>query len=158
MRRFLDTNILVYAYDAADNVKRGIARSLIQEAIAEESFVVSAQVLAEFYATAERTKLMSPARALDLVRHWGALDAVAQTPDLVVRGIALHQEHSLSLWDALIVQAALDARCHELLSEDMQHGRRFGELEIRNPFIATAAHEPSTVGYRAERRGKRRRR
>jgi predicted nucleic acid-binding protein len=148
MRRFFDTSVLVYAYDAADEAKRAIARSLIQEAIAEASFVVSTQVLAEFYSTVARGKLIRPERALDLVRNWAALDAVPQTPDLVVRGIALHQQHSLALWDALIVQAALDASCLELVTEDMQHGRRFGELEIVNPFLAGSAHERAAP-YRA---------
>ena len=55
------------------------------------------------------------------------------TPDLVTRGLELHQAHSLSVWDGLIVQAALDARCDVLLSEDLQHGRRFGSLEVSNP-------------------------
>jgi len=63
----------------------------------------------------------------------------------------LHQHHSLAFWDALIVQAALDAGCDVLLTEDMQHGRRFGELEVRNPFIAPGAHEPHAASYRARR-------
>lgn len=157
MRRFLDTNILVYAFEPADGTKQAAARSLIREAIADESFVISTQVLAEFYSTAVRRRLMQPIRALELARLWGAHDVVPQTPDLVVRSIALHQEHSLSFWDAQIVQAALDARCDLLLSEDMQHGRRFGALEVRNPFIATAAHEPGGAVYGIRRRGKGRR-
>lgn len=148
MRRFFDTNVLVYSRDSADVAKRERARSLIEEAIEDESFVVSTQVLVEFYATSVRRKLLGPAQALDLVRFWGGHDAVPHTPDLVVRGLELHQAHSLAIWDGLIVQAALDARCEVLLSEDLQHGRRFGDLEVANPFLpAAGVHEPRARPY-----------
>ena len=143
MRQFFDTNVLVYAHDAHDAGKGDLSRSLVADALDNDQFVVSTQVLAEFYATAMRRRLLGSARALDLVLLWSGHEIVAQTPDLIVRAIALHQEHSLSFWDALIVQAALDARCDVLLSEDLQHGRRFGELTITNPFATPpAAHEP----------------
>lgn len=155
MRRFFDTNILVYSYDADDEAKQVLARALVEQAIAEEGFVISTQVLVEFYSAALRHRLMPPARALDLVRLWSEHDPVPQTPDLVLRGISLHQEHSLSFWDTLIVQAALDAGCSLLFSEDLQHGRRFGGLEIVNPFVAPGAHEPRVAAYSAGRGRKR---
>jgi predicted nucleic acid-binding protein len=147
VRRFFDTNVLVYSRDPDDAAKRALARALIESAIEEESFVVSTQVLVEFYATLVRRRLLGPAQALDLVRFWGGHDTVPHTPDLVTRGLELHQAHSLSVWDGLIVQAALDARCDVLLSEDLQHGRRFGSLEVANPFLPAAAHERSGSSY-----------
>ncbi len=147
MRHFFDTNVLVYSRDPDDAAKRALARALIETAIEEESFVVSTQVLVEFYATSVRRRLLGPAQALDLVRFWGGHDTVAHTPDLVTRGIELHQAHSLSIWDGLIVQAALDARCDVLLSEDLQHGRRLGGLEVVNPFLPAAAHEAPAPAY-----------
>ena len=147
MRRFFDTNVLVYSRDPGDAAKRGVARALIEEALEEESFVVSTQVLVEFYATSVRRRLLGPAQALDLVRFWGGHDTVPHTPDLVTRGLELHQAHSLSIWDGLIVQAALDAHCDVLLSEDLQDGRRFGDLEVANPFRPAAAHESPARAY-----------
>ncbi len=161
MRHFFDTNVLVYSRDPDDATKRSLARSLIETAIEQESFVVSTQVLVEFYATSVRRRLLGPEQALDLVRFWGGHDTVPHTPDLVTRGLELHQAHSLSVWDGLIVQAALDARCDVLFSEDLQHGRRFGDLEVANPFLSSAAHERpartygrarSAVGSRKSRR------
>lgn len=152
MRRFFDTNVLVYAYDPRNKAKQDIARSLVEQAIAEESLVVSTQVLVEFYSVSTRQQLMQPVRALELVRLWSEHDTVSQTPELVLRGIALHQEHSLSIWDAMIVQAAFDAHCDIVLSEDLQHGRRFGDLEVVNPFLAPAgAHEPGARPYGASK-------
>jgi predicted nucleic acid-binding protein len=48
--------------------------------------------------------------------------------------IGLARDHGLSIYDALIIAAALEAECDQLLSEDLQHGRRFGALVVQNPF------------------------
>jgi predicted nucleic acid-binding protein len=139
VRRFFDTNVLVYSRDPDNAAKRAVAQALIEESLEDESFVVSTQVLVEFYATSVRRRLLGPAQALHLVRFWGGHDTVPHTSELVFRGLELHQAHSLSIWDGLIVQAALDARCDVLLSEDLQDGRRFGDLEVTNPFRLAAA-------------------
>jgi predicted nucleic acid-binding protein len=40
----------------------------------------------------------------------------------------------LSWYDALIVAGAIEAQCGTLYSEDLQHGQRFNDLRIENPF------------------------
>lgn len=50
------------------------------------------------------------------------------------RALVLSAQGGLSFYDALIVASALEAGVRRLLSEDMQAGRRFGDLEIVNPF------------------------
>lgn len=153
MRRFFDTNVLVYAQDRSEPSKRDLAQSLIAEAIDNEEFVVSTQVLVEFYAAVLRRNLLGAEKALALVRLWCDQDTVPHTPDLLLSGLELHQAHSLSMWDALVVQAAIEARCDVLLSEDLQDGRRFGVLRIANPFAAPAvAHEPRLSAYGTSKR------
>ena len=50
-------------------------------------------------------------------------------------GLQLAERHGLSVYDAMIVAAALLAGCKTLLSEDMQDGQVFeGRLKVRNPF------------------------
>ena len=50
-------------------------------------------------------------------------------------GLQIVEKFQLSLYDAMIVAAALLAECGTLLSEDLQHGQIFeGRLEVRNPF------------------------
>lgn len=51
------------------------------------------------------------------------------------RALELAAQGGLSFYDALIVASALEAGASRLLSEDMQDGRRFGDLEIVNPFV-----------------------
>ena len=49
--------------------------------------------------------------------------------------VALARDHSLAFYDALILAAAIEAGCETLYSEDFQHGRRFGDLMVVNPFL-----------------------
>jgi predicted nucleic acid-binding protein len=55
-------------------------------------------------------------------------------PSLVKAAVALSQSARLSLWDALIVEAASTAGCDRILTEDLRHGARIGEVRIENPF------------------------
>ena len=154
MRRFFDSNILVYSQDRTEPAKRTLAQSLIAEAIEDEGFVISTQALVEFYATVVRRKFVGPREALALVKLWSEQDTVPNTPELVVSGLELHQAHSISVWDALIVQAAIEARCDVLLTEDLQDGRRFGELRIENPFAAGPSAHGRAPAYASPKRSK----
>jgi predicted nucleic acid-binding protein len=129
---FLDTNILIYAMAPEDH-RNAIARDLIAD-----GGVISVQVLNEFVNVARRklrrdwTEIED---ALGLLRR--LLDPpIPLTVDLHELAIVLAREHRLSFYDALIVAAASRANCAILLTEDMQHGKRMGDLTIRNPFLA----------------------
>lgn len=135
-RTFFDTNVLVYLFDADSPVKQARARQLFEQRTRSGLIVLSLQVLQEFYVTVTR-KLARPLpgeEALAALEQLSALPLVTIDGGLIVRAAQLHQNASLSFWDALIVQAALEGHCKTLLSEDMQHGRRFGGLEVQNPF------------------------
>jgi predicted nucleic acid-binding protein len=134
-KRFLDTNVLVYAFDVASPGKREAAQRLLAETD-PATVVVSAQVLNEFYVTVTR-KLAEPldsGAARAAVRELTALDVVPLTSQLVVAGVDRSRTSQLSLWDALIVEAALAAGCSTLVSEDLTDGQSFDELTVRDPF------------------------
>jgi predicted nucleic acid-binding protein len=61
----------------------------------------------------------------------------AHTPtiDFYDRAFKIHASNSISFYDALIVQAALDLKCKKLYSEDLQAGQKFDSLVITNPFV-----------------------
>lgn len=137
-RTFFDTNILVYLFDADSPDKQASAHELFAEQGRSGRIVLSSQVLQEFYVTVTR-KLARPLPqkdALLVLMQLSVFPLVTADGALVLRAVQLHQKASLSFWDALIVQAALEGNCKTLLSEDMQHGRRFGDLVIQNPFEA----------------------
>jgi predicted nucleic acid-binding protein len=155
VRCFFDTNILVYSEDRTETSKRFLAQALIEDAIANDEFIVSTQVLLEFYATVLRRKLMRPESALELVRLWSEHHVVANTADFMVRAFELQQAHGVSVWDALIVQAAIESRCDVLLSEDLQNGMRFGALLVSNPFLEPPAASERVTDRRITRKSSR---
>jgi predicted nucleic acid-binding protein len=127
---FFDTNVIIYTI--TDDPRGDAARICLSD-----GGVVSAQVLNEFVRVA-RKKLR-----LDWAIIETALDELRALVD-EVRPVALStHEFALSfakrdgidIYDALILAAAIEAGCATLFSEDFQHGRRFGELTIVNPFL-----------------------
>jgi predicted nucleic acid-binding protein len=154
--RFFDTNILVYTQDALEPAKQAVARALVAQAIEAGEFTISTQVMLEFYAVAARRRLLSPAHAAALLQAWAENEVVGATPELLLRAFALQQASQVSVWDALVVQAALDAGCNTLYSEDLQHGMRFGDLALVNPFLLPVAVDEPTAPYRAAAGARRR--
>jgi predicted nucleic acid-binding protein len=135
-RVFFDTNVLVYLFDTDSPAKQARARDLLTEHARSGRIVLSPQVLQEFYVTVTRklARALSGGEALAALAHLSSFPLITSDGALILRAVQLHQKASLSFWDALIVQAALESNCRKLLTEDMQHGRRFGDLVIENPF------------------------
>lgn len=133
-RSFFDTNILVYT-DAADApAKRARALALVEQHRRSGTGVVSTQVLQEYFVAATRKLGVDPLVARRKAELFGRFDTVTPGVPEVLAAIDLHRLHGLSFWDAMIVRAAVDARCTRLYSEDLQHGRRYDGVEVVNPF------------------------
>jgi predicted nucleic acid-binding protein len=134
---FIDTNILVYAHDTGAGRRHEVARGVLEQLWDSRAGALSTQVLQEFYAVATR-KLKPPlARSVarKLVADYSEWCTVDTDPLLIVSASRLEEDHSLAFWDALIIEAALRSGADYLLSEDLQDGRRFAELVVRNPFL-----------------------
>jgi predicted nucleic acid-binding protein len=134
---FIDTNILVYANDRSDAVKREKAKRLVLDGLADERMALSTQVLGEFFVTVTR-KIRVPlpeSEAEKEIRLLRAADIVDVDFHLVVRAIDISRRHSLSYWDSLIVAAAEKAGCAVLYSEDLGNGQSYGSVAVRNPFL-----------------------
>lgn len=135
---FVDTNILVYSHDTHDEVKHRAAGNLLTQLWSSGLGVLSTQVLQEFYNAATR-KLqppLTPSQARQVVHDYSDWCLVDTDPLLIISASRLSERHSISFWDALIVEAAARAGADELVTEDLQHGRRFGKLTVRDPFQA----------------------
>jgi len=78
---------------------------------------------------------MTAEMAIELVDSWGRFTIVGNSLDILTAGMAICRDHRLSICDALIVAAAQAARCETLMSEDLSHGQRFGNLRVENPFL-----------------------
>jgi predicted nucleic acid-binding protein len=137
-RCFLDTNIFIYSIDRRDPVKELKAAELIRDSLRSLKGVVSFQVVQEFFNVAPR-RLVAPmsieSAQLYLERVFLPMLRVHSSAGLYSEALALQSRSRLSWYDSLIVCAAIEAECDLLYSEDMQHGQRFGSLQIRNPFL-----------------------
>lgn len=135
-RVFVDTNVLVYLFDADSPVKQTRAREILEQDGGSSYLVLSTQVLQEFYVTVTR-KLgtpLAPEAALEVTKRFAQLHIVYIDTQLVFDAIALSQRHTVSMWDGLILQAALNAGCSRLLTEDLHTGWNLDGLRIENPF------------------------
>jgi predicted nucleic acid-binding protein len=135
---FVDTNIWVYAVDAADPLRRERALQAVAP-VPGRDIVVSTQVLTEFYAVITR-KLAEPVSPYDaeaMVRQLMALPVVAIDASLVASAITGSREWQISIWDALVVRAAEVAGCRRVLSEDLADGRTYGSIVVENPLVRT---------------------
>jgi len=132
---FLDTNVLVYAYDSSDRRKQKIARELVRGAVAGE-LVMSTQVLAEFAATMLHKKTPA-ARPEDVESVMDALTPVRLIrPDaeMVRRALEANARYGLHFYDGMIVAAAERGACRRILSEDFNAGQQYFGVTMENPF------------------------
>ncbi len=136
MVAFLDTNLLVYCTDAGAPAKRERARALVSRLSEAGEAVVSTQVLIELFHTLTRKQKMPPAVAQSLTLAFTAWPVIDSDVALVNAAIEKSIVHQLSIWDAMVIEAALRAQAQTLYSEDLSHGQRFGALTVVNPFLA----------------------
>ena len=135
MRSLFDTNLLVYADSADEPAKQRRAIELITEHRAAGTAVISTQVLQEFVNVSLRKLRLPPALIRERLDFYRRFELVAATPGLMTGALDLHVLQNLSLYDALILQAAIVSGCQRLLTEDLQHGATFGGVRIVNPLL-----------------------
>jgi predicted nucleic acid-binding protein len=137
-RFFLDTNIFVYSPDRSAPAKSQKASQLIRKALATQKGIVSYQVIQEFFDVALK-RFTQPMKTQDAEQYLAAvfrpLLGVHSSPALFTEALHIQSSSGFSWYDALIVAAALQAKCDYLFTEDLQHGQRLGSLRIANPFL-----------------------
>ena len=136
-RIFIDTNILVYLFDADSAEKQNRSREIIADEDIRSRIVISTQVLQEFYVAVTR-KLAIPLNLDDAekaVTDLSALPVVQVDVSTILRAIKISRHLKFSFWDSLIVESAISAGAKILYSEDLQHGQTIDELQIINPYL-----------------------
>ena len=133
---FIDTNILVYAYDSNDPAKQEYAQQLLRNCISDDTAVLSAQVLSEFFTVVTKRipNPLSVEEAEQVLDILGILPVVEVDYRLVRRAIDLHRLYGISYWDSLIVAAARRAGCKQILTEDLNAGQSYQGVLVVNPF------------------------
>lgn len=133
---FVDTNVLVYAFDREDQRRQPVAARLLSDLCSTNRLRLSTQVLQEFFVTVTR-KIAEPlenAVALDIIEDFLAWPVVVIDPEAIKRAGRLSDEARLSFWDALIVVAAARSGSRVLYTEDLNAGQEIEGVEVKNPF------------------------
>lgn len=134
---FIDTNVLLYLL-SADNGKADRAEMVVQT-----GGLISVQVLNEMANVARRRLAMSWMEINEVLALIRSVCPIAPlTIETHDRGRLVAERYGLSVYDAMIVAAALLGGCETLYSEDMQDGLLIDhQLRIFNPFIIQASSE-----------------
>jgi predicted nucleic acid-binding protein len=133
---FVDTNVLVYAYDRTAAEVQEIARTELRELWESRRGRLSTQVLTEFFMflTKAITKPIPAREAREIIRpytHWVESSAGGQT---AVRASEIAELWAIPFWDAMVVASAEEVGARQLLTGAAVAGRTIAGIEIINPF------------------------
>ncbi len=138
--RFLDTNVLIYVFDATDGQKHETAKQIVRDVTnGRVHGVVSNQVLAELFhvlTTKHRFK-MDKTEVRDIVNgfidspHWRKINYTAST---VSKAMKRAEENGTPLWDALIAETMAENGVYTLLTENAKDFEG-GPVKAVNPFV-----------------------
>jgi predicted nucleic acid-binding protein len=136
---FLDSNIFIYLFDETAQDKREIAQNIILGALENKSACISFQVIQETLHVLTR-KIATPVKLDDakafLQQVLEPLCKVSPSTALYIKALTLQNQFRFGFYDSVIVAAALQAGCSQLLTEDLQDGQFIEDLQIVNPFRA----------------------
>jgi len=134
---FLDSNVLIYAYDPVDPVKQETARALVRGAPAQ--LCVSVQVLAEFSSILlhKLSPKALPAAVLGALQDLSEIQVVPTDGGIVRRAVEAHATYGIHFYDGMIVAAAERAGCSRIWSEDLNPGQSYFGIPVENPFAAS---------------------
>ncbi len=135
---FVDTNVLVYAYDMSAGEKAEVAREILLELWENGTGVISTQILQEFYVVVTRKipRPMDSRTARGIIDDLLVWEVVVNDEKAILEAIDISEKHRISFWDSLVVQAASKSGATVLLSEDLHPGKIAKGVTVRNPFVA----------------------
>jgi predicted nucleic acid-binding protein len=141
-RFFLDTNIFFYSFHRKAVAKSRRPTQLIRTALKTQKGITSYQVVQEFFIVA--LQRFTPAMKAEEAEQYFTtlfrpLLGIHSSQSLYLEALHLQARYRLFWYDSLIVSAAIQAQCDVLMTEDLQHGQRFGDLRIENPFLSPAS-------------------
>ncbi len=136
-RFFVDTNLLVYAYDSSAGKRWKTSSEVLSLLWTHRTGVLSTQVIQELFVglTQKVKNPIVPAAAKEIVSDLLRWPLVVNDGGDIVRALDLQIKYRFSFWDSLVLQAAIASKSEFLLSEDFQDGRVIESVTIINPFL-----------------------
>lgn len=132
---FLDTNILVCAFDKDEKTKHEKAKIILADCWNQQSGILSTQILQEFYVslTSKIPNKLSINEASEVIKEllsWTIYEIMTQD---IITATEIQDQYGYSFWDSLVISMAQKSDAELLYSEDMQDGQKIGSLTIVNP-------------------------
>ena len=131
---FLDTNVLVYSIDGKDPAKQVVARGIVVSAVRGGGFLISAQVLNEFSNIALLKLKLSVEEVRKFVSFFSRIGVVSLESRWTDAALLLKQRYETQFFDSLLLAAAQENGCDEILTEDLNDGQMYGRVKAVNPF------------------------
>jgi predicted nucleic acid-binding protein len=134
--QFVDTNVLVYAYDNQDAQKQQQAKTVLRQLWREQTGCISIQVLQEFYVTTTR-KLAQPlsiVEASQIISDLGLWRIHQPQVEDILSAVQIQQRHQLSFWDSMIIRSANQLGCNVIWTEDLNEDQIVEGCLIKSPF------------------------
>lgn len=138
-KTFVDTNVLIYAYDLDAKKKHEIAKEVLRELWRERVGILSPQVLQEFYVNVTR-KILQPIsiESARMAVNSYAVWCTDVTSAEITSAFQIEDQSRIGFWDALIVASALKCGAVRILSEDLNPGQIIAGIRVENPFLPSA--------------------
>lgn len=131
---FIDTNVLVYYVDERYPEKCRVATGIVASAIDNSDYLISAQVLNEFANVAIKKLSMPEDEAGAYVREFMQIKTVDQRADWTCSALEIKKKCGIQFFDSLLIAAASDNGCDEILTEDLADGQTYCGVKAVNPF------------------------
>ena len=131
---FLDTNVLIYSIDGKDPAKQVVARDIVVSAVRGGGFLISAQVLNEFSNIALLKLKLSVEEVRKFVSFFSRIGVVPLKSRWTDAALLLKQIYETQFFDSLLLVAAQENGCDEILTEDLNDGQMYGSVKAVNPF------------------------
>lgn len=135
-RVFVDTNVIVYAYDKDAGKKHRIAADIMKDLWRSGRGTISTQILQEFFVTLTK-KISAPmdiSVVRETIRRLSKWDVAIIDVDTIIRATELQERYNYSFWDSLVVAAAIASGVRTIFAEDLSDGQTIEGITIKNPF------------------------
>jgi len=135
-KTFIDTNIIIYAYDVSAGKKHQTAGDILADLWNSGRGIISIQVLQEFFVNVVQKipKPMNRQKAREVVKDFLKWHVVVNKGDSIIEAIDISIKYGYTFWDSLIIEAAIAGGASVLISEDLQDGQVISGITIKNPF------------------------
>jgi len=133
---FVDTNVIVYAYDKDAGDKHRVALDIMKDLWRSGLGSISTQILQELFVTLTK-KVSAPldiSVVRETVRRLSKWDVLLIDVDTIISATELQERYKYSFWDSLIIASAIAGGAKTIFSEDLSDGQTIQGITIKNPF------------------------